>query len=242
MKMTPVSDIINRAAVEVGLNAVVDPMGSNDENFVQLRFLLNSAGQEIAEYKPWQGLMREFSLETKAGDTGNYSLPNDFLYMIDQTGWQLDKSAPVGGPLSAQTWSYLDGSGTGRANTHISFRIHDNTLQLFPQPPAAGISLKFQYMSRNWLRSAADPLITYDAAQNNADQSLLDGLLLIKFLKVKFLDAKGIDSSSQRLEFENLLQARMGHDTGAPVLAIGSTNRSWELDSRRNVPDTNYGR
>jgi len=81
------NDIINRAALEVGLTPVADPAGSVAEEFVQLKGLLTAAGQELVELHPWQFLTGLFEFTTEESDSGDYDLPDDFAYMIDQTGW-----------------------------------------------------------------------------------------------------------------------------------------------------------
>ena len=45
---TTASDIVNRAAVQVGLAVSVDPFASTDPNFIKLVEYLNTAGQDIA--------------------------------------------------------------------------------------------------------------------------------------------------------------------------------------------------
>ncbi len=82
------NDIINRAAVECGLLRDNNPVGSTDENFIQLTELLNAVGQELVEVHPWQVLVKEHQITTSRFDTGNYPLPADFAYMIDQSGWE----------------------------------------------------------------------------------------------------------------------------------------------------------
>jgi hypothetical protein len=54
--------------------------------FKQLRGLLDSAGQELVELYEWVGLRRAWEITTVA-DQNEYDLPDDFAYMVNQTGW-----------------------------------------------------------------------------------------------------------------------------------------------------------
>ena len=94
------NDIINKVAVTVGLQRVTDPVASADENFVQLRSLLNDAGEEMVEIHPWQVLRREINFVTSSSDSGKYPLPDDFGYMIEQTGWDRTNNVSMAGPLA----------------------------------------------------------------------------------------------------------------------------------------------
>lgn len=234
------SDIINRAALEIGLVPVDDPVGSPDEAFVQLTGLLTSAGQEMVELHPWQALVRTFELTTADTDTGTYELPDDYSYMIDQTGWDRTNRVAIAGPLSAQDWTYLKGRDLVSQTIYASFRLIDSKFDLFPQPPPIGLQISFEYINRNWVERSDGSFA--DNIENGSDKVLYEPILIIKFLKAKFLEAKGFDPSSARMEFENMFNSRTGKDTGAPILSAGKNGRGYPyLNSFYNTPDTGYG-
>lgn len=72
------NDIINRAAIEVGLPPSTDPVASTEDAYVQLTQLLTAAGQELLELNEWQGQVETFTITTQSTDTGTYDLPTDF--------------------------------------------------------------------------------------------------------------------------------------------------------------------
>lgn len=242
-RLATANDILNRAAVEVGLLKSGDPVGSFDESYIQLTELLNGAGQELVELFPWQVLVESFQLTTTALDTGTYDLPDDFSYMIDQTGWEHSNRVSMGGPLSAQEWTYLKGRDLISESIYASFRLMDNKFSLFPQNPVpAGLNINFEYISRNWVQVPGDPVTYADSITTGTDIVRYEPILAIKFLKCKFLEAKGFDPTSSRLEFENMMNSRTGKDTGAPILsASGSTGRFPYLSPYGNTTDSFYG-
>ena len=233
------NDIINRAAVECGINPSSDPVASTDETFVQFKGLLDGAGQELVEMHDWQGLRKKFNITTQAGDTGSYPLPDDFSAMINQTGWDETNRLPVGGPLSAQTWSYLDGLDFLNSPIYVTFQLEANKFQLYPQPPPVGLDIAFQYQSRNWVTDAAGTTSS-DSINTGSDLVMLEPILMIKMLKAMFRSAKGFDATEAKREFEAMFLSRTGRDKGAQVLTAGGVC-GYPYLSAKNVPWTNYG-
>jgi hypothetical protein len=240
-RLSTANDIINRVAVEVGLSKVTDPLSSPDETFVQLSELLNAAGQELVELHAWQALVKEYNVTTAPGDTGTYDLPDDFSYMIDQTGWDKTNRVAIGGPLSAQDWSYLEGRDLISQSIYASFRLVDNKFDLYPQDPVPTLTVRFEYISRNWVQEQSTGLRS-DLVTAGSDIVLYEPILIIKFLKVKFLQAKGFDTTAAATELENMFNSRTGKDTGAAVLSASRTGGGFPyLTPYGNTPDTGFG-
>lgn len=240
-RFTTANDVVNRAALESGLVPSPDPFGDPDETFVQLAGLLNSAGQEMVELFPWQILLKDFSFVTTEGDSGTYDLPEDFAYMVDQTGWDRSNENPLGGPLSSQQWAYLQGRNLNENTLYVSFQLAQGKLQLYPQPPPPEVEVAFKYINRNWVVGDDQENTPKDQITDGADIVLYDPILIIKFLKCKFLEAKGFDPTSARMEFENMMNSRTGKDTGAPILNSANSRGGFTYLSWYNIPDTGYG-
>jgi hypothetical protein len=239
-RFSTANSIINRAAVEVGLLKDASPVESTDESFIQLSELLQGAGQELVEMHAWQGLMMPFDLTTVDGDTGTYDLPDDFSYMIDQTGWDRTNNVMIGGPLSAQDWAYLKGRDLVSQSIYASFRLAENKFLLFPQPPPEGLEVSFEYISRNWVTTVGGN--RSDSVTTGSDIVLYDPIMIIKYLKVKFLSAKGFDIAAAVAEFDMVFKARTGQDEGAPILNASNTGRTFPyLNGFGSVGDTGYG-
>jgi hypothetical protein len=143
------NDILNRVAAEIGIAPVIDPYSSQDPTFIQMQYLLNTAGEELALAYPWELLQRQHEIVTLPGDTGDYPLPDDFFYMTNQTGWERSNNVPLFGPLSAQDWQYLLGADLVTSTIYASFRITEGLFKLFPQPPPADLNIFFLYSSKN---------------------------------------------------------------------------------------------
>ncbi|MCA1807635.1 MAG: hypothetical protein LC687_07290 [Actinobacteria bacterium] len=236
-----VNDIINRVALEVGLDEETFPYDSSNSVFKQLGGLLNSAGEELIELHPWQAMVKSYQIVTQSTDSGEYDLPDDYAYMIDQTHWDRTNDVPLIGPLSGQIWTYLQGRDLVNQTIYASFRLLDGKFNIFPNPPPAGIDLNFEYMSRDWVRDVATGQ-QYDRIQAGDNYVLFEPILIVKFLKAKFLESKGFDASAARLEFSNMFNSRTGKDTGGDILsASGQHNRYPYLTPYGNTGDTNFG-
>ena len=243
-RVETVQTIINRTAVEVGLSESPDPVGGTNETFIQLRGLLTSAGQELCDLNAWPELLRRYSVtkDKLSNVPGSYFLPDDFNYMVDQTGWDLTNNMPVAGPLSPQQWSFLKGTGTNQKTIYASFRQADGKIDLTPNPLPEGEEISFAYISRDWLLEETGSDIRLDSINANQNVCLFDPLLIIKFLKLKFLQAKGFDSAAAGMEFDTLLGSRIGKSTGAPILRAGGDYSGIRyITPYGNTRDSGYG-
>ena len=57
-----VNEILNRVAAEVGLAPLNDPFASQNPSFIQMRYLLNTAGEELVQAYPWEFLTKSFQI------------------------------------------------------------------------------------------------------------------------------------------------------------------------------------
>jgi hypothetical protein len=238
-------DLINRVAVSVGLNKVQDPFASLDPAFIQLIELANQLGEDLLNKYQWEILNKEYAFETQVGDVGDYDLPTDFGYMIDQTGWQMsgpNGPYPLLGPATSQIWSYLQARKIYNVTIFAYFWQNENKIKLFPRPIRYAVPITYRYMSIDWALadntggSAGQPSVT---APGNL--VLYDPLLFVRGLKLAFLQAKGLDTTKAEDDFYLTFDSVTGHDRPAPVLS--ATRRFWfyKFLDGDNVPQTGYG-
>lgn len=233
--------ILNRVAAEIGVAPVIDPYASTDPLFVQMKYLLNTAGEELGQAYPWELLTRSHQITTSSLDSGDYDLPDDFGYMINQTGWERSQNIPLGGPLSAQDWTYLLGRDLVNQTIYASFRLDDGKFRIFPQPPPDGLDINFEYISCAWASDGAATPTYQKEILVGTDQPLFDKTLITRYLKLKTLEAKGFDTQKAQSDFNQTFSFLTGLDKGAPVLNIAGQGGFPYLNIWRNLPDTGYG-
>ena len=236
------NDLLNRVASEVGLTPVADPWADQSQHFQQMRYLAQTCGEELTLAHAWEQQVRSHSIQTNALDTGNYELPDDFLQMLDQIGWERAENVPLFGPLSAQDWTYLIGRDLVSHTIYASFRIKEGKFSIFPQPPPDGLDINFEYQSKNWVSDGGNPATLTDTLTSGSEIILFDRTMVSRHLKLKWLEAKGFDSTKPQDDFNQAFNFITGKDKGAEIISAGRNSRSFPyLDSRYNTPDKGFG-
>lgn len=243
MAFDTAGNIVNDAAVEVGLEPSADPFGSYDGNYIQLVKLLKSCGRELVQARNWTYLRKEYTFTTVQG-TSTYDLPADFLRMYDQSGWNRTNRLPLGGPLSPQEWQYLKARLVGVVFT-VLFRPMNRQIHLYPDTDTpGGYTIAFEYGSSYWLSSAATPTVLgYDAPIAGDNVVWFDPLLMVRSLKLAFLKAKGLDTTAAEQDYAATLNAAMGMDAPSKILNLNRTSMepSAVMLGNHSVPITGFG-
>lgn len=236
------NDLLNRVAAEVGLTPVADPWADQSQHFLQMRYLLQTAGEELTLAHPWEWQLASHNILTQAAETGNYDLPDDFLQMIDQTGWERNSNVPLLGPLSPQDWTYLLGRDLVSSTIYASFRLKEGKFSLFPQPPPAGLDVNFEYQSKNWVSDGQPTPTLTDTVVSGSEVTLFDRTLISRYLKLKWLESKGFDTTKPQDDFNLVFGSLTGKDKGGEILSAGRYQRSFPyLDARQSTPDSGFG-
>lgn len=235
--------ILNRVAAECGIEPVIDAYASQDPSFIKMRYLLNTAGEELVQAYPWNVLIREHQITTLSSDSGDYPLPEDYIYMLNQTGWERSENVPLSGPLSPQEWQYLLGRDLVTSTIYASFRLQEGVFRIFPQPPPDGLDIHYEYVSKNWVSDGTLPVPNLtDEVTVSSDVPLFDKTLITRYLKVKFLESTGFDTTKAQDDFNQTFSFLTGSDKGARVLNAGGMNYGFPyLNMYGNLPDTGYG-
>lgn len=233
------NDILNQVGVEVGLDPATDPYSSSDKSYQQMKFLLNTGGEELCQLHEWDFLRKTFSITTVASQTG-YDLPSDFLYFINSTGWDYTNDNPLSGPLTDQQWTALKALDVASGTSYYAYRIDGDQVQIYPEPPS-GLDLRFEYICRTWVLDSSTGNTYIAKTESGGDIPLFSRLLLGRMVKVKFLEAKGFDTSKAQADFNQAFYSAIGRSRGAPVLNTVRCDRSSPLLSSSNLPTTGFG-
>jgi hypothetical protein len=244
MKYKPAGDIINQVALEVGLSATSDPFQDPNPSFKQLIALANSAGRELITMSEWGVLRRQHVLTIDGvvnDQNGIYDLPDDFQYMIDQTGWQRGQNVPLGGPLSPQEWTYLVEGDIGTSTIYASFRLTEGKLYITPVPVPIGTEISFEYISDLWVLRGEDPGVGDDTIRTYADKPQYPAHMFERLLRLRFLEARGFDTEKAQDSAIQQIQGWIGREKSAPVLVAGGRGVHVRLLDGCNVPDSGFG-
>lgn len=236
-------EVVNDAAVEVGLADSADPFVSTDANIVQLCRLLKSVGQELVMDRNWSYLRKEHTFTTVLG-TANYALPTDFKRMIPQTGWNRTNRLPLGGPLSPQEWQFLKARLVGVVFT-VLFRPMLGQIYLYPDTNTpGGYVIAFEYDSKFWVSTDATPtVLSSEYPIASTDYVWFDRLLLVRKLKLDFLKAKGLDTTAAEQDYAQTLNKCLAADNPGKMLSLnhGFQDPSATPIGPQSIPITGFG-
>jgi hypothetical protein len=213
-------DILKQTAGELGLPRPATITGIEDVQSVQLLSLLNSAGNELQLYYPWEQFVKEWAFDTVFDQEG-YPVPEDLAYFTDQTQWDRTDHWPLLGPKSAQEWAWLKGALVA-ALPRLRYRISGNELKIWPVPKASGspstYRLAMEYISKNWV--IHEDTTEVDMITSDGDVIMYNPWLMIKFVKFKFYELKGLQTTGVQADFMRVFNSLTGKDTGAKILSL----------------------
>lgn len=230
-----VATVINDAAWELGLIKadITDPFASTDANILLLIRLLKSGGREMAKYRDWQHLQKEFTFETETG-TDAYPLPSDFRKMVPDTTW--DRTSQFQGSLvTGKGWQMLKASSVATP-VGIMYRIWLG--QIFIRDPADAQTIAFEYQSSSWIKPSGQTYPTSDAPAAFDDTVCFDSRLAVARLKRDFRRNKKQDSQAEEDDYRVALSDAENEDATAETIYLGGAKRLVRKIDRWNLPDT----
>jgi hypothetical protein len=212
-------EILKQLSGELGIPVQSTVVSADNVQGSQLLAALNSAGNELVSYYPWQQFSESFTFDTVV-DQDTYPLPDDWAYFIDQTQWDHTNHWPLLGPKSPQEWAYIKGSLVAPL-PRLRYRVRDNLFHIYPKPADPGftpLTLSMEYIRGTWVQPATggpSSMVTQDG-----DTCLFNPWLLIKYTKLKFYQLKQFDTKAVSADFIRVFDSLTGKDSGAPVLNL----------------------
>lgn len=229
--------LANNALQELGLPQAQTIISSlDDQTGFQCLGLLNSLGSQLYRAHDWHFLEKTATIIGNGVDD-SYPLPADFGRIVNQTQWSSANKRPMFGPMSPQSWSWVQ-YGIVSVGVYCRYRIIGTRLHIFPKL-ANGEVVNFYYITDRWAINGADN-IQKTMVQADADRTTYDDYLIIAGLKYKLWAAKGMDSVGLYSEFEYMLNNLKSQTQGAATVSlVGSYDQL--LISGRNVADGSWG-
>lgn len=204
----------------IGITAPVSVSSSSDPQIIQLMAIANEEGQDLSARYPWQSLQNESTFVTVATETQGVITTlaaTSFRYVLNNIMWDRSLLRPVLGPVSPQEWQTLKAQNvTGPFN---QFRIRGGSL-LFIPVPAAGSTIAFEWISKNWVSVTAGST-TSATWTADADTALLDEEVMTGGVIWRWKAAKGLEYAEDYNKYERLVADQMARDGGKPTLNMG---------------------
>ena len=243
MDYWPALQIINQVAGEVGLAKVQTLFAPDDQNIVQSNQLLaalNSAGNELGFYYPWEQFRKEWAFTLVDGQ-GSYPLPPGWSYFVDQTQWDRTNHWPLLGPKSAAEWAWLKG-GLLASFPRTRYRVMGNKLEVFPVPASnSEFTLAMEYVSDNWVQNtdSTDQKPNANMVKADGDIVWFQPWLMVKYTKLKWMQLKNFPADAAQADFSRMFESLRGKDVGAQVLSLVPMKTPFFIGPW-SVPDGNW--
>lgn len=220
MALKTLLDIVRRAAGEMGIPRPVAVYGNIDIQTSQLFDFANAVGADLIEHHPWTALHTLATITTVEGQS-DYELPEDFAGFISDTGWDRTNQWRLIGPDNPQTDRTIRESGV-LDPTRRRFRRYGSIITINPTPTVSGDALVYEYVSKNWVRSASN--VGREEFEADTDTTIFPARLLVDGIKMKFLAAKGMYADPAREEYEARRDRLVGEDLGGGSLHMDGCN------------------
>lgn len=218
--------ITKSVALRVMKQAITSAATSADPKILQMVELINEDGQELASRHSWQILTNESNFTTSATETQGLITAlagADFNFILNETMWNRSQLRPVFGPRSAMEWQQLKAQFT--TGPWSEYRIRGNAVIFIPVP-AAGQSIYFEWVSKNWCTDSTG-MTSARAMTADGDVAKLDERLLTLGAIWRWKAAQKLDYEDDYDKCEKAIADAISRDGSKPILTLGSSGRGF---------------
>ena len=128
-------------------------------------------------------------------------------------------------------------SDWGRFSNNTNyFRIRGGLLLMSPTP-TSGESVKFEYVSKNWVDTSGGSTANADKFSGDSQTTVLEEELIVLGVVWRFLKLKGLPYDMQFMEYKTRMQEYTNQDGAKPILRMGGPSRAILA---LNEPEGNY--
>lgn len=220
------------AAVRCGLTSPASLFGSSDPNAPLLIALVQEVGESLVKRHDWQRLKVDYTVPTLAAEAQT-AIPADYDRMLpDGEMWNRTAGLKYVGPTDDARWGEI--KALGLTGLYGYWRLIGGGLQITPAP-AAGQTLAFPYMSKNWIRGdtgTAKSVLTADT-----DTFVIPERLLSLGLIWAWKNGKGFSYSEFLATHEREVELECSRDRGgnSGYITVGS-RRSNGIGAENTYP------
>ena len=229
--------ICQDAANLIGITAPDAVTSSTDTSTIQLEACANQEGRSQVQKYSWEVLIQEGSHTTIAAESQGAmtTIATDFGRFSNQTLWNRTTDRRYYGPITAAKWQQLLAVVSGGITNY--FRIRGGNLLMHPTP-TAGESVKFEYVSKNWVDTSGGSTANADKFSGDSQTTVLEEELVVLGVVWRFLKLKGLPYDQQFVDYQNSMAEYSNHDGASPILRMAGPSR---VILALNEPEGNYG-
>ena len=229
--------ICQDAAKLIGITAPDAVTSSTDTSTIQLEAVANQEGRAQVQKYRWEVLIQEGSHTTIAAESQGAmtTIATDFGRFSNNTLWNRTTNRRYFGPITDTEWQRILAVVSGGITNY--FTIRGGNLLMHPTP-TAGESVKFEYVSKNWVDTAGGTSANADKFTGDSQTTVLEEELVILGVIWRFLKLKGLPYDQQFVDYQNRVSEYSGHDGASSIVRMGGPSRAILA---LNEPEGNYG-
>ncbi len=162
---------------------------STDTQVQQLYELANEEGKDLAGSYDWQVMRKQHTFTTTATPAQATAIPTDWDRFVANSFFNRSQQRSVIGPITPQQWQAIQAQPQLN-RVFLAFIEREDQFLVTPTP-AAGETIAFEYVSKDWAYNPDDE--TFDYYPSDDSTAFLDEWLMVLGLRWRFLKSKGLD-------------------------------------------------
>ena len=214
--MATALSVITNACQFMGLVAPTTAYGNTNQQVIHLCGLANQEGIDLAHAHQWQRITVATTYTTLAQQEQTNFFASDFDRFCNDSMWNTTTARKAYGPMTEQEWQQYQAFPIF-TTMNPAFIVRNTSLYLQPAP-AAGQTLSYSYVSKNWAQTSGGTGI--DAFTADTDVPRLDPTLMSLGIVWRFRKAKGFDYSEEYRTYQDQKAQYVSRDGGAPKLNL----------------------
>lgn len=212
--------LIQRSCALLSIPVPTFAVGSTDQQVRQLIAIANEEGDNLAGSYDWQILREQATFTTVATANQPAAVPVDWDRFIANSFFNRTTQRYVWGPLTPQQWQSIQAQPQLN-RVYLGFIQRHGEFLITPTPPA-GQTIAYEYITRNWCKSAANvPQSEYLA---DTDEAYLDERLMALGVRWRFLKSKGLEYSEDFRTYESEKTQKQARDGGNSAISTTGTD------------------
>jgi len=213
--------IVQNAATKIGVSRPDTVINNTSDEVGELLSFAKTEGKELMRRFDWQ-ILRKEKTETTVATEEQTALPSDFDRFVNETFWNRTRKHPLYGPLTPQQWQRIKTWNSSPVTDSFTYR--GNKILINPVP-AAGETIAYEYISKNFCQSYA--LVAQSTWAADTDIGILDEHLMELGLVVRFKMSKGLDAGADLAEYDTQVMIAIGSESPKRTLNMTSCGNEY---------------
>lgn len=208
-------------------------VASTDQQVRQLFALANEEGRGQADSFDWQAMRGEHTFVTVASANQSSAIPADLDHFVSNSFFNRTTRRSVIGPITPQQWQAIQAQP--QLNRVFLAFIERSGQFLITPTPTAGEMIAYEYISKNWARSALGVPQAQFLADD--DENYLDDNLFRLGIRWRFLKSKGLDYAEDFRTYQEYIARKQARDGGNSMI---STTGDGQYILSPNIPEGSF--